>query len=147
MKFYWFVMLQKIYFCNHINLFIWFQCKAIAMSSNLKKEKYPMKLIYQNMKYVGPWKFIMCMFMNSYLQFGVQFLIFVMHFNLRLLIFREILLIFRFLDVYLNLLFNIVNIFNNLCSYFQAHFFTMILTISHLRRLLCLYTVNHVLRL
>ena len=122
MKLHWFLMLQKIYFCNHINLFIWFQCKAIAMSSNLKKEKYPMKLIYQKMKYVGPWKFIMCMFMNSYLQFGVQFLIFVMHFNLRLLIFREILLIFRFFDVYLNSLFNIVNIFIGIAVAWMAFF-------------------------
>ena len=28
-------MLQKIYFCNHKNLLIGFQCKAIAISSNL----------------------------------------------------------------------------------------------------------------
>ena len=54
MKLYLFLMLQKIYFCNHKSLLIGFQCKAIAMSSNLKKEKYTMKLIYQKMKYVGP---------------------------------------------------------------------------------------------
>ena len=49
-------MLQKIYFCNHKSLLIGFQCKAIAMSSNLKKEKYPMKLIYQKNEICGTMK-------------------------------------------------------------------------------------------